>query len=41
MVGGLNLGDDKIGGNYIGGSDIPTNNVDLVDNIVETFLAGQ
>ena len=31
MVGGLNLGDDKNGGNYIGGSDMPTNNVDLVD----------
>ena len=31
MEGGSNLGDGKNGGNYIGGSDMPTNNVDFVD----------
>ena len=31
MEGGSNLGDGKNGGNNISGSDIPTNNVDLVD----------
>ena len=31
MEGGSNLSDGKNGGNYIGGSDMPTNNVDLVD----------
>ena len=31
MEGGSNLGDGKNGGNYIGGSDMPTNNVALVD----------
>ena len=31
MEGGSNLGDGKNGGNYISGSDMPTNNVDLVD----------
>ena len=31
VEGGSNLGDGKNGGNYIGGSDMPTNNVDLVD----------
>ena len=31
MEGGSNLGDGKNGGNNISGSDMPTNNVDLVD----------
>ena len=31
MEGGSNLGDGKNGGNYISGSDMPTNNVDLVN----------
>ena len=31
MEGRSNLGDGKNGGNYIGGSYMPTNNVDLVD----------
>ena len=31
MEGGSNLGDGKNGGNNISGSDMPTYNVDLVD----------
>ena len=31
MESGSNFGDGNNGGNYIGGSDMPTNNVDLVD----------
>ena len=41
VEGGPNLSDGKNGGNYISDSDMPTNNVYLEDNIVETFLAGQ